>query len=96
MTDHPRLTTRQLQVLCAIERSPDWSVDAAAHRLGISREGVFYHVKAARLKCGRCGTLGQLVAYHVVACDRLRPCRVSPGQLALPDTTAQAGSGHAA
>jgi DNA-binding NarL/FixJ family response regulator len=80
---HPRLTTRQLAVLAAIERAPDWSTDIAAHRLGISRAGVFYHIRQAVRKCGRCSNHYQLIAYHVVACPHQRPCRVSPGQMEL-------------
>ena len=64
---HPRLTTRQLQVLSAIEGAQDWSIDIAAHRLGITRDGVFYHIRQARQKCGRCANHYQLIAYHIVA-----------------------------
>jgi DNA-binding CsgD family transcriptional regulator len=83
MTYHPRLTTRQLEVLCAIERSPDWSIDIAAHRLGISHAGVTYHVRRACRKCGTCSSHYQLIAYHVIAARPAPPCRVAPGQLAL-------------
>jgi hypothetical protein len=66
VSSHPRLTARQLEVIAAIESSPGWSVDVAAHRLGLSRAGVAYHLRAARVRCGRCTSVGELVAYHVV------------------------------